>query len=72
MFDRGAPSASQTAFNGYRVASARARDVFLAAREFPSLLQDIDLHHLLAEQALLFARLVLQGAEIRRRNDLIL
>ena len=45
---------------------------FLAAGELQSLLQDLGLHRLLAEQALHLAQLALQGAVIRRRNDLLL
>src|SRR3978361_1084183 len=73
MFERETPSAAQTAFIGYRpwAQRARATDVFLAARDVQRLLQDLGFHRLLAQQPLGVAQLVLQGAIVGRRNDLL-
>ena len=45
---------------------------FLAARDLQRLLENLRLHRLLAEQALGVAQLVLKGAIVRGRNDLLL
>ena len=68
MFERAMSSASQTVFIANRpwATTATARCFFEPAATFKSLLEDLGLQRLLAEQPLQFADLALQRTVLRR------
>ena len=68
MFERAKSSASQTVFIANRpwATTATATGVFLSPRRLKSLLEDLGLQRLLAEQPLQFADLALQRTVLRR------